>query len=106
MTEFPFYINMHWIIDEVGKSNNAKKLPGIRSKWCFDQIAADMEKEHINSSEIYINIMAFITESVRQIRKKYGNNFQPFGFDSRVYYNHFNSIEEVDSQNYIIARYE
>ncbi|MBO1368153.1 hypothetical protein [Vibrio cholerae] len=106
MTDFPFYLNLGWMNDQIGKSNNAKKLVGIKTKWNLDKIEADLSKENLDADCIYINIMAFITEATRQLCKLYGAHFQPNGYDSRVYYSHFSSIDEVETNNYVITKFD
>jgi hypothetical protein len=99
----PFYISTAWLQDGVQNSNNAKRFPLIKSYLSLDRIEADLLKLHIPLEHSYIGVMPLITEAVRQICVKYGSFFEPTGFDSKVYYEHFISVYRIDTNIYTIV---
>jgi hypothetical protein len=103
MADFPLYLNVSWFQSAIASSNNAKRLPAINSFWKLDEIKHKIESVPQNWSDSYVCIMSMITEAVRQIRHSYGQHFQPLGYDSKVYYKHFNEIKAIDVSDYEIV---
>ncbi len=101
-TDFPFLVNINWLQESIKNSNNSKRLASINSYWNLDEIKNKIEAQSYSWDSTYMSIMAIITEAVRQIRVNYGEHFSPSGFDSGVYYDHFNSIPEVNTNKYEI----
>lgn len=99
----PFYISTAWLRDGVRNSNNAKRFPLIKSYLSLDRIEADLLKLHVSLEHSYIGVMPLITEAVRKICVEYGSFFKPAGFDSEVYYEHFMSINEIDTSVYTVV---
>ncbi|MDS1994057.1 hypothetical protein [Vibrio parahaemolyticus] len=105
MRDFPLYLNLGWMLDEINSSNNARKLPSIKALWNLDKIEAKLGEDGLSPHSVYVNIMAFITESVRQLCVQYGSHIEPTGYDSRVFYAEFRSVDGVETDNYLISKF-
>jgi len=97
-----FLINIHWMQQEIQKSNNAGKLDSINEYWNFNAIRKEIEFSSYNWNECYVSVMALIAESIRQIVTNYGDYFSPTGYDSDVYYKHFNDVNKTNTSQYQI----
>jgi len=102
LADTPFYINAKWIQDNINSGNNSKRLTQINAYLNLDQIKHKIELNSGSWQYAYICAMPIITEAVRQIVTKYGSYFAPLGFDSKVYYKHFKTINPIDTADYAI----
>lgn len=99
----PFYISASWLLDGIQSSNNAKRLPSIKSYLKIEKIKADLDGLSIALADTYLGIMPLIAEAMRQICTNYGSHFEPVGFDSEVYYSHFRIVNPINTSDYAIA---
>lgn len=99
----PFLISASWLLDGIQISNNAKRLPAIKSYLNIDKIKADLDRRSISLADTYIGVMPLITEAMRQICTNYSSYFEPAGFDSDVYYTHFRTVKPINTNDYTIA---
>ena len=98
----PFYINASWLLDGIQSSNNAKRLPSVKSYLVIEKIKSDLDGLSKPFSGTYLGIMPLITEAMRQLCTNYGRYFAPAGFDSDVYYSHFRVVSPIDTNDYEI----
>lgn len=99
----PFYINASWLLDGIQSSNNANRLPSVKSYLMIEKIKSDLEGGSKSLSGTYLGVMPLITEAMRQLCANYGRCFAPTGFDSDVYYLHFRVVTPLDTNDYAIA---
>lgn len=99
----PFLVNASWLLDGIQSSNNAKRLPAIKSYLNIGKIKADLDRRSISLADTYIGIMPLITEAMRQICTNYGSYFEPAGFDSDVYCPHFSAVKSINTNDYAIT---
>ncbi len=103
-TESPFYIGISWFQEGISASKNARKLPAINKFWNLDKIKLQIESSLYGDwANTYICVMSLITEAVRTICVNYGTEFEPSGFDSDVYFEHFAHIDPLNPDDYRIA---
>jgi hypothetical protein len=101
MPDPPFYINVAWFQEGIGKSNNSQRLPRINAFWRFDAIKQQVEASpHANWAATYVCAMTLITEAVRTIVAEYGHLLTAAGYDSNVYLEHFKTIKPIDTDDY------
>ena len=98
----PLYINVAWFQDGIAKNAKiSKKLPAINAFWNFDTIKQKVDSSpHSNWPSTYVCAMTLITEAVRTLVLRYGNQIAASGFDSNVYLEHFRDIEAVNTSDY------
>jgi len=99
----PFYISVQWFQEGIANSNNAKRLTGINEYLNLHRIQQQVEASPSCSwKNTYICAMALITEAVREIVFHYRNHFDPIGYDSTVYYEHFSDLVPLNTSDYAV----
>lgn len=105
MPDSPLYINVAWFQDGIARNEKiSKRLAKINAFWKFDTIKQQVESSsNCNWAATYVCAMALITEAVRKIVIEYGDVILAAGYDSKVYLEHFKSINAIDAEDYGIA---
>lgn len=102
LLESPLYINVAWFQDGIAKNAKiSKRLTTINAFWKLDTIKQEVEAlSHSNWASTYVCAMTLITEAVRKLVTEYGHLIVASGYDSKVYLEHFNSVEAVNTSDY------
>jgi len=102
MPDPPLYINVTWFQEGIAKNGKiSRKLTKINAFWKLETIKQQVEAlSPCKWASTYICAMTLITEAVRKIVAEYGDVILATGYDSRVYLEHFRSVNAIDTNDY------
>lgn len=96
MGRCPFLISVCWVENGIKASNYSNKLPKISEYWQLEKLRKDIESNNKCWDSVYLDGTSLVTEAMSSLVKKYGKHFSPSGFDSNVYYKHFNQVDSLN----------
>jgi hypothetical protein len=103
--DLPLYISIDWFQRGIASNDKiSKKLATINAFWNFERIRQQVQESPGGDwAAAYVCAMTLVTEAVRKIVTEYGHLISASGYDSRVYLEHFQEVEAVDTNDYGIV---
>ena len=99
----PFFISATWVESGIKSSNYANKWPKIADYWQLEKLQKEVASNDKDWDSVYFDGTSLVMEAMSHLVKKYGKYFSPSGFDSNVYYEHFNKVSSLDREDCAIV---
>lgn len=102
MLDQPLYIGIDWFQRGIASNDKiSKKLAKINAFWNLERIRQQIQESPRGVwVATYVCAMTLITEAVRTIVTEYGHLLSASGYDSKVYLQHFQEVNAVDTNDY------